>query len=284
MLISRVADGGALYVNQAMADLVHSTVDDLMAQTTLDFYRNPQDRQRVLHGLKTDGRIDNFELELVRQGGEPFWGLLSARTLVFEDEAAIISSVYEISSQKRVEEMLTKRASELTTVAQISTAVATLTNPQEMLQTVVDLVQERFEFYHAHIYLFDEQQGMLILSAGAGAVGRQMCAEAHAISLQKTQSLVARAARNKQGVIVNDVQKDDDFLPHPLLPETRSEMAVPMVSGDQCPRRARYSVEPGQWFFQSGCADSNHPGRSGQRGAAKCTYAGRNRAGSFRIG
>ena len=45
------------------------------------------------------------------------------------------------------------------------------------------------------------------------------------------QSLVARAARTQEGVVVNDVQTDPDFLPNPLLPKTRAEMAVPMLVG-----------------------------------------------------
>jgi signal transduction histidine kinase len=47
------------------------------------------------------------------------------------------------------------------------------------------------------------------------------------------KSLVARAARERRAVIVNDVRSEPDFLPNPLLPETRSEMAVPMIVGDK---------------------------------------------------
>ena len=60
-----------------------------------------------------------------------------------------------------------------------------------------------------------------------------MVAEKRSISLEAEQSLVARAARTMQGVTVNDVRSDPDFLPHPLLPETRSELAVPLVVGGQ---------------------------------------------------
>jgi GAF domain-containing protein len=42
---------------------------------------------------------------------------------------------------------------------------------------------------------------------------------------------VARAARTRQGVISNDVTQEPDFLPNPLLPETKSEMALPMIVG-----------------------------------------------------
>jgi GAF domain-containing protein len=45
--------------------------------------------------------------------------------------------------------------------------------------------------------------------------------------------LVARAARNKQAVIVNNVLNEPGWLPNPLLPETRAELAVPLLVGDR---------------------------------------------------
>jgi GAF domain-containing protein len=58
-----------------------------------------------------------------------------------------------------------------------------------------------------------------------------MVAEGRSIPLDREQSLVARAARERKGVTVNDVTQAPDFLPHPLLPDTRSELAVPMIVG-----------------------------------------------------
>jgi GAF domain-containing protein len=58
-----------------------------------------------------------------------------------------------------------------------------------------------------------------------------MVAEGRSIPLDREQSLVARAAREQSGVTVNDVTQAPDFLPNPLLPNTRSELAVPMMVG-----------------------------------------------------
>jgi GAF domain-containing protein len=56
-----------------------------------------------------------------------------------------------------------------------------------------------------------------------------MKAKGLSIPLNREQSLVARAAREQKGVTVNDVTQAADFLPNPLLPDTRSELAVPMI-------------------------------------------------------
>jgi GAF domain-containing protein/PAS domain-containing protein len=139
----------------------------------------------------------------------------------------------DITERKRAEAIIAKRATELAQVAEISTSVSTIQNPDEMLQTVVDLTRQSFELYHAHIYLLDEAGESLVLTKGAGEIGQKMVAEKRRITIDAEKSLVARAARSRQGVIVNDVRQDPEFLPHPLLPETRSEMAVPMIAGDR---------------------------------------------------
>ena len=101
-----------------------------------------------------------------------------------------------------------------------------------MLQDVVDLTKNRLQLYHAHIYLLDDLGENLVLSAGAGEVGKQMVARGHSIPFNRPHSLVARAARTRRGVISNDVTQEPDFLPNPLLPHTRSELATPIIVGE----------------------------------------------------
>jgi GAF domain-containing protein/HAMP domain-containing protein len=125
-----------------------------------------------------------------------------------------------------------KIAADLGVVANVGIATSTITEVSHLLQEVVDLSKRSFNLYHAHIYLLNETGDTLELASGAGEVGRKMVAEGRQIPLNSEQSLVARAARTQEGVVVNDVQADPDFLPNPLLPKTRAEMAVPMlVSG-----------------------------------------------------
>lgn len=131
--------------------------------------------------------------------------------------------------EKRVQE----RTTALSSVAEVSTAASTILETDKLLQQVVDLAKERFSFYHAHIYLLDATGTSLVLSSGAGAIGQQMVAKGHSIPLDREQSLVARAAREKKGVTVNDVTTEPNFLPNPLLPDTHSELAVPLMVGDK---------------------------------------------------
>ena len=126
-----------------------------------------------------------------------------------------------------------QRAAELETVAQVSTTASNILDVDELVHTISELTKAAFDLYHAHIYLFDEQSDQLVLAGGAGEAGQIMVTNGHAISLQHPTSIVARAGRERRGVMVNDVYNSPTFMPNPMLPETRSELAVPMLVGDQ---------------------------------------------------
>jgi putative methionine-R-sulfoxide reductase with GAF domain len=130
-----------------------------------------------------------------------------------------------------LERRVAARTRDLAIVAEVGTATASILESKRLLQEVVDLTKERFHLYHSHIYLLDEKGENLVLTAGAGEPGRVMVAEGRSIPLDRERSLVARAARERRGVTVNDVTQAPDFLPNPLLPDTRSELAVPMIVG-----------------------------------------------------
>ena len=145
---------------------------------------------------------------------------------------SLTDQVAAVVQRKQSEEVLAQRARELQIVAQVSMATTAELDPERLLQSVVDLTKESFNLYHAHVYLTDQSANDLYLVAGAGEVGRIMVAKGWRIPLGAEKSLVARAARSRQGIIVNDVRADPGFLPNELLPDTRSELAVPMVIGE----------------------------------------------------
>ncbi len=132
-------------------------------------------------------------------------------------------------------EIVTKRAAELQTVSRISTVAATIGDIQKMLESVVHLTQRGFGLYHAHVFTFNESLESLEIVACGWQEGdeHEGTHGATAIPLDQEQSLVARAARTRQAVIVNNVHSDPGWLPNPLLPDTASEMAVPMIVGNQ---------------------------------------------------
>ncbi|MBZ0290520.1 MAG: GAF domain-containing protein, partial [Anaerolineae bacterium] len=161
----------------------------------------------------------------------------SEARLLADDDLRQISALVDQASIKiqavRLLDETRKRAAELETVAKVSAAATTLLNPDDLLQAVVDLTKSAFDLYHVHIYLLDEAGERLVLTSGAGEPGRIMKQQGRAIMLTHPNSLVARAGRTREGAISNDVTKDPDFLPNPLLPNTKSELAVPLIVSDR---------------------------------------------------
>jgi GAF domain-containing protein len=104
-----------------------------------------------------------------------------------------------------------------------------------MLQEVVHLTQRGFGLYHAHVFTYNENTHALDIIACGYKEGdeHEGTHGTTSIPLAQEQSLVARAGRTRQAVIVNDVRSDAGWLPNPILTETAAELAVPLIVGDQ---------------------------------------------------
>ena len=151
------------------------------------------------------------------------------------DEIGMLANAFNGMARQIKQTLATiaQRAAELQTVSEVSASASKLLDLDKLLTNASDLTKQQFGLYHAHIYLLNEAEDTLVLAAGAGDAGRQMVAQGRSIPIDREQSLVARAARERRGVIVNDVRSAPDFLPHPLLPDTHSELAVPMIVSDK---------------------------------------------------
>lgn len=120
---------------------------------------------------------------------------------------------------------------DLQALVDVNLQTATFLETDQLLQAAAGLTKERFNLYHVQFYTLEGEQ--LVLAAGSGYVGRQMMAQNHKIALGNPRSVVAQVARDQKRVLIDDVENAPNFLPNSLLPDTKSEVALPLFSRGQ---------------------------------------------------
>lgn len=130
-----------------------------------------------------------------------------------------------------LEQRVADRTRALEISGNVSRQLSNILEQDKLVQAVVEQVKESFDYYHAHIYLFDDTAQKLLMAGGTGKAGQQMLANKHQIAAGK--GLVGRAGQTHQPVLVPDTLHAEDWLPNPLLPDTKAEIAVPIMSGDR---------------------------------------------------
>jgi GAF domain-containing protein len=119
-----------------------------------------------------------------------------------------------------------RRAQDLQAAGEISRAISSEQRLEIILPLVTQLVSERFDFYHAGIFFVDDTAQFAVLQASNSDGGRRMLARGH--RLEMGTGIVGNVALSGKPRIALDVGSDAVFFNNPDLPETRSEMALPL--------------------------------------------------------
>lgn len=132
-----------------------------------------------------------------------------------------------------LESRVTTRTRDLKVASDVSRQITTILELDELLPRLVEITREAFELYYTSVFLYRPAEQKLVLVAGTGEAGRQMIMEGLSYALEARPSLVAKAAREKSNVIINDVGQEKSHAYNPHLPDTQSEMVLPMMVGDK---------------------------------------------------
>ena len=133
------------------------------------------------------------------------------------------------SEIENVNKQTERRAAQLRAVMELSEAIAQLQDLSEIFPATTKLISERFGFYHVGIFLIDPDHQYAVLQAANSEGGKQMLARNHRLKLGV--GVVGFCAQTGQPRIALDVGADAVFFNNPDLPNTRSEVALPMSSG-----------------------------------------------------
>lgn len=155
-----------------------------------------------------------------------------------QDEVGALAAAFSSMTQQlrtligSLEERVTNRTRDLALAADIGQDIAQIRDLNQLLSASVERIATRFGFYYVQIYLVDDSGENLVLKAGTGSIGQELLARGHRLPLDEN-SINGLTAVQKQPIIVADTAQSPFFQPNPSLPYTRSEMAVPLLAGEQ---------------------------------------------------
>ncbi len=171
----------------------------------------------------------NLEYRIAVEQEDEFGALAEAFNSLVARLQEIIDSLEERVAQRT--EALERRAVEMEAAAEVAHDAAEIREIDDLLTTTVDLISERFGFYHAGIFLIDESGEYAVLRAASSAGGRRMLARRHRLRVGE-QGIVGYAAATGQSRLALDVGIDATHVASLDLPETRSEVALPLMMRD----------------------------------------------------
>jgi len=123
-------------------------------------------------------------------------------------------------------------ASQLRAAAQLSQATLSTLDLEVLLQRTIDYIRDQFGFYHAQIFLIDPQREYAVLAASTGEAGAALMARGHRLAVG-SRSVIGQVTQAAQPFITEDTANDPVHRPNDLLPNTRAEMAIPLLIGSE---------------------------------------------------
>lgn len=151
--------------------------------------------------------------------------------VVANEELLQLKNSLETRITERTTE-LERRASQMETVSSVAQSITAMQELEQLLPAICEVVSEKFGFYHAGIFLLDDRSEYAVLQAANSLGGREMLKRGHRLRVGAT-GIVGIVAAQGEARIALDVGADAAYFNNPDLPETRSEMALPLTIGEQ---------------------------------------------------
>lgn len=133
----------------------------------------------------------------------------------------------ELSATTQISE---RRAKQFEAIALVGAALASIRSLDEVLPKITELISQQFNYYHAGIFLNDYTNENAVLRAANSEGGKRMLKREHKLKIGE-QGIVGFATSTGRPRIALDVGEDAVFFDNPDLPDTRSEMALPLLVG-----------------------------------------------------
>ena len=130
-----------------------------------------------------------------------------------------------------LEKRIAERTNQLSVSAEVARAVSAILDPQALSGQVVQLIVARFQYYYAAIFLVDEDGEFAVLTEATGLAGQALKQRGHKLEISGS-SMVAASISTRRPRLVQDVDRETMRFANPLLTETKSEISLPLIVGE----------------------------------------------------
>jgi PAS domain S-box-containing protein len=244
---AEVPSGGAMgrttYISPQVQSLLGYTPEEWLSDPDLWIkLLHPEDREAVLQEVARQNALGaalDLEYRSLTHDGRLIWfhnqsqafldantGQMTTRGIMFD----ITARKQAEAALKAAQETAQRRAQLLAAAADVARAMTASLDRDELLRTAVNLIRERFGFYHASVFIVEPGSQMAVLRESTGEAGALLKARQHKLAVG-SRSLVGSATASRRPVVVQDVTADPNHFKNPLLPDTRAEAVVPLLSG-----------------------------------------------------
>ncbi len=151
------------------------------------------------------------------------------RTWISSLEERVKERTRELDEQNK---SLAYRSRQIETIAEVARNISSTQDLENLLNLVTKLISDRFGFYHVGVFLVDESRQNAVLRAANSSGGKRMLARQHTLKVGQV-GIVGYVTGHGEARIATDVGEDAVYFNNPDLPQTRSEMALPLKSGDE---------------------------------------------------
>jgi PAS domain S-box-containing protein len=161
--------------------------------------------------------------------GQSYWFLANLSKL---NENEVFWVARDITERKKSEEALQRRTTYLAISSEIGRIVTSTLDLNTIFRKTVERINESFGFYFTGMYNVEETGFNAVLKGGSGEAGEKMI-DAHHSVVVGSQSVIGMVAESGTYRLIDDVQKELHHQVNPYLPETRSELAIPLRIGQR---------------------------------------------------
>ncbi len=168
--INRLEDGQYVSINRGFTRIMGYTKDEILGHSSLEFniWDDPEDRARLVQGLKQDGVVINLEARFRAKDGAIHDGLMSAAIIEIEGVAHIISITRDITERKLAEAQIHRLTQLYAALSQCNEAIVRCSSEEELLARVCRVAVEFGGMKMAWIGFLDQTTRMIRIAAHFG--------------------------------------------------------------------------------------------------------------------